>query len=370
MNKHSITRALAAGAVILTVNISVQAQLGGALNRAREAASKTVQGASEQAKQSAEDVKQAASQTVNETTQAAEQSVNSATSQVTAAAGVAPPQPWAIGETRSSTAPASAVQATYADGVLTIKGAGKTEDFNVTMHGDNRPWATYAKEITSVVAEEGVTHLPEFAFYGCENLTSVSLPGTLVNIAGCAFYGCRSLVSITLPQNLDVFSSGGAPDGKGSSVMVGLFGQCTALTEIKVADGNAKYKSVDGVLYFGIANRWRLAAYPAGRTDATFTVPDQTPVIMVGAFADNTALKEITLPQSCGEIQVGAFRGCTGLEKMTLLQPTGQVSARGDALAGVDMTKVKIFVPAKILENYTTRADSDWKQWASQISGQ
>ena len=152
--------------------------------------------------------------------------------------------------------------------------------------------------------------------------------------------------------------------------MVGLFGQCTALTEIKVADGNTKYKSVDGILYVSFSTRWRLAAYPAGKTNAKFTVPDQTSVILVGAFSFCTALKEITLPQSCGEIQQVAFMGCTGLEKMTLAQPTGAVRFGRDAFEGVDMSKIKIYVPKKILENYTTRADSDWRQWASQIVGQ
>jgi hypothetical protein len=55
------------------------------------------------------------------------------------------------------------------------------------------------------------------------------------------------------------------------------------------------------------------------------------------------------------------------------LQPTGAVKifstgATNNTFQGVDMTKVKILVPAKILENYTTRADSDWEQWAKQIS--
>ena len=356
MNRQNIIRAMAAGAVILAVNFSAQAQVGGALQRARNAA----QGAVEQA--TGASGQQNAGEQQTTTAQPA------AGVTLPAAPARAPQQPWAIGETRSSTAPATAVQATYANGVLTIKGAGRVQDFVITARDDNRPWAAHVKEITSVVAEEGVTHLPEFAFYGCENLTSVSLPGTLENIAGAAFFGCKSLVSITLPKSLDVFTTGTVPDGKGSVYMAGLFGQCTALTEIKVADGSAKYKSVDGVLYVFFSNRWRLAAYPAGRTNATFTVPDQTPVILPGAFANAASLKEITMPQSLGEILQAAFRGCTGLEKLTLLQPTGAVSLGRDAFEGVDMTKIKILVPAKILENYTTRADSGWRTWASQIS--
>jgi hypothetical protein len=357
MNRQNIIRAMAAGAVILTVNFSVQAQVGGALNRARDAAKQATQGASGQ-------------QNTGETAQPTTGTVLPAA----AAQAAAQQQPWAIGETRSSTAPATAVQVTYTDGVLTFKGAGKVQDFRVDMRNDDRQWARYAKEITSVVAEEGVTHLPNFAFYGCENLTSVSLPSTLVSIGGSAFFGCKSLTSITLPKSLDGFETGTVPDGKGGEYMVGLFGNCTALTEIKVADGNEKYKAVDGVLYLNFSTRWRLAAYPAGRTNATFTVPDQTPVIIVGAFSFCTALKEITLPQSCGELQASVFWGCTALEKITLLQPTGAVRVTGggrtiNTFEGVDMTKIKILVPAKILENYTTQADSDWRRWASQISG-
>lgn len=368
MNKQQVIRAMAAIALMLAVSIQAGAQVGGALNRARNAV-QSATGSSGNTN-GATGTNSATEQATGTPTQTSNGGVV-----LPATAARAQQQPWAIGETRSSTAPATAVQATYANGILTIKGAGKVADFTVTMRDDNRPWAAHVKEITSVVAEEGVTHLPEFAFYGCENLTSVSLPSTLINIGGTAFFGCKSLATITLPKSLDVFSTGSAPDGKGSDFMVGLFGQCTALTEIKVADGNAKYKSVNGVLYVNFSTRWRLAAYPAGRTNATFTVPDQTPVILVGAFSFCTALKEITLPQSCGELQASVFWGCTALEKITLLQPTGAVAITGggrtiNTFEGVDMTKIKILVPAKILENYTTRSDSNWRQWASQISGQ
>ncbi len=358
MNRQIIIRAMAAIALTLAVSINAEAQ--SILQRARNAVQATTDG-------NTTETNNATGQAAVTAPSAGQQSGGGV---VMPAATKTPQQPWAVGETSSPTAPATAVQATYADGVLTIKGAGKMQDFTITMHNDNRPWAAYAKEITTAIVEEGVINLAEFAFYGCENLTSVSLPNTLTNIASAAFFGCRSLASITLPKNLDVFSTGTVPDGKGKVNMVGLFGQCTALKEIKVADGSTKYKSVDGVLYVNFSTRWRLAAYPAGCTNATFNVPDQTPVIMVGAFSYCTALKEITMPQSLGEIQTSAFWGCTALEKITLLQPTGAVKIGVKVFENVDMTKLKIHVPNKILENYTTRADSDWRQWASQIVGQ
>jgi hypothetical protein len=137
-----------------------------------------------------------------------------------------------------------------------------------------------------------------------------------------------------------------------------------------VAAGNEKFKSVNGILYFYLSTKWRLAAYPAGRKDATFNVPDQTPVIMIGAFSYCKDLKKIVLPATCGEIQQVAFMGCTGLESITMKHPTGAVKLAAQVFRDVDMSKVKIYVPKGILENYTTRADSDWREWKDQIIGQ
>jgi hypothetical protein len=127
---------------------------------------------------------------------------------------------------------------------------------------------------------------------------------------------------------------------------------------------------VNGVLYFYFSTKWRLAAYPAGKQDANFNVPDGTPVIGVGAFANCKALKSVTLPQSCGQLQQRAFSGCTSLEKLTCTDPTSAVQVVDDVFEEVDMTKIKIYVPKKVIENYTTRADSNWRQWANQIVGQ
>ena len=205
MTKTNILRKGVAIAICLAATtFGAQAQLGGMLKKAAGAVKKEVTPAAEKP---------------------AEQSTTGRIAQP--AANKAPQQPWAVDKNRKGT-----IQATFADGVLTFTGAGEMVDFTITMHDDERPWAANAKEITSAVVEEGITHLSEFAFYGCENLTSVSLPTTLVNIRGAAFYGCKLLTTITLPQKLEVFSTGTVPDGKGSTNMVGLFGQCTALTEI------------------------------------------------------------------------------------------------------------------------------------------
>lgn len=55
-------------------------------------------------------------------------------------------------------------------------------------------------EVTSIKAREieGLTTIPEYAFTGCNKLTSISLPSSITSIANNAFYEC-SVKSINVP---------------------------------------------------------------------------------------------------------------------------------------------------------------------------
>ena len=52
---------------------------------------------------------------------------------------------------------------TLSGGVMTVSGTGAM--------GDDQPWSSYKSEITSVVIENGVTSIGNYAFTGCGNLT-------------------------------------------------------------------------------------------------------------------------------------------------------------------------------------------------------
>ncbi len=73
--------------------------------------------------------------------------------------------------------------------------------------------------------------------------------------------------------------------------------------------------SKDGVIYS--ADMTNLIAYPAGRTDESFTVPEGVEVIASGAFAFNEHLKTIALG-SVREIGERAFLNCTALSGVSL----------------------------------------------------
>lgn len=58
------------------------------------------------------------------------------------------------------------------------------------------------EEVTYMNRTRKVTSINSQAFYKCENLTSVSVPGSVKEIGSLAFSGCIKLTKITLPSSL------------------------------------------------------------------------------------------------------------------------------------------------------------------------
>ena len=56
--------------------------------------------------------------------------------------------------------------------------------------------------LTSVSIPPSVTEIGRFAFSDCSNLTSISIPPSVTEIGRCAFSGCSSLTSISIPPSV------------------------------------------------------------------------------------------------------------------------------------------------------------------------
>ena len=103
----------------------------------------------------------------------------------------------AIAETRSGSCGENVFWTLDEEGLLTISGTGKMDDFN--FFPDNKPWG---KTPIEVVVEKGVLTIGNYAFYGCDNLKSVTLSEGLLEIGYEAFFECDSLTSIDIPEGL------------------------------------------------------------------------------------------------------------------------------------------------------------------------
>jgi len=251
------------------------------------------------------------------------------------------------------------------EGTLTISGEG---EMNVLDPWDGEGWHCSSDYIKSVVIENGVTTIGDYAFHSCSALESVTIPDSVTAIGGYAFEFCTALESVTIPDSVTIigdfaFSQCEAlesvtiPDGvttighsafsgctaldsvtipdsvttigdfafefcaalenvtiPGSVTSIGglAFGNCTSLKSIDVADGNTEYLDVDGVLFN--KDKTTLVQYPAGRTNASYAVPDSVTEIGDCAFESCTALKSIIIGRSVTLIGDYAFNFCTALE--------------------------------------------------------
>ena len=173
---------------------------------------------------------------------------------------------------------------------------------------------------------DGVTSICRYAFSGCTSLTSITIPDSVTEIGGSAFENCSSLTSITIPDSATSIGIGAFVGCSSlTSIMIpdnvtyiggAVFADCSSLTEIKVSTQNAKYVSVNGVLYN--KDKTTIMCYPAGKKDKNYKILDGVTEICTSAFNGCSSLTSITIPDSVTEIGMSAFSGCSSLTSITI----------------------------------------------------
>ena len=180
--------------------------------------------------------------------------------------------------------------------------------------------------LTSITIPNSVTEIGSWAFNGCTSLTSITIPDGVTNIGMSAFDWCRDLESITIPNSVTSIGESAfryctnlkgitIPSGV-TSIGNGAFENCTNLTEIKVSTKNAKYVSVNGVLYN--KNKTTIMCYPAGKKDKSYKIINSVSSIIANAFSGCDSITNITIPNSVTEIGSSAFSRCTSLTSITI----------------------------------------------------
>ena len=126
--------------------------------------------------------------------------------------------------------------------------------------------------------------------------TSYAVPNTVTSIGKNAFFGCENLLSITIPNSV-------------KDIGEKAFVNCGNLLAIEVAKDNPIFSSVDGVLF----SERSLIKYPAQKEDLRYTIPNSVQFINEDAFTLNQKLMSVTIPESVIYIGKMAFMSCTGL---------------------------------------------------------
>lgn len=149
----------------------------------------------------------------------------------------------------------------------------------------------------------GVKKIGNNAFDGCKKLESIKFPAALEKIERAAFNNCSSLKSVTIPAGV-------------KKIEPSVFANCDDLRSIKVDSENAKFTSVNGVLFN--KEKTRLHAYPAGNTSSEYTVPDSVKTIGECAFSNCRCLEKVTISNGVKKTEYQAFSFCTNLKSVII----------------------------------------------------
>lgn len=219
---------------------------------------------------------------------------------------------------------------------------------------------------SSFIISEGVSNIDLYAFDNCEMIKTITIPSSVNKITYGKYeqerlYTGSNLEKIVVSGNNAVFS---AKDGvlynkKGNKLLqvpsgwkekefsipesvteigYNAFEHCNNINTIifsrntkKLSDNcifipwsvssfivptdNPYFSSEDGVLFN--KKKTELLAWPTGKSDNSYSVPEGVKIINEHAFFDSD-LKQIILPETVTEIEQGAFSGCHHLTSINI----------------------------------------------------
>jgi hypothetical protein len=201
----------------------------------------------------------------------------------------------------------------------------------------------------STTTEYAVVAIGNNAFSGNLGIQKVTMSGGIDKegkvfgirtIGDRAFFACHDLANVEIASTTD-------------SIGKYAFTDCVALSSIKVADSNQRYKVIDNALYYYTAGigtgEYKLVQFPLADKATEYKVPDAISSTLTeiedGAFWGSPALETITIPATVKEIGNNAFTECKKLKNISL--PAGLKSIGEEAFKG-DTTLAEVTLPAGI----------------------
>lgn len=170
------------------------------------------------------------------------------------------------------------------DGLLTISGTGNMDNEYFT-----NPWYSLSQSVKTVIIKKGITHVGDYAFYRCNQLTEVTLPEGLESIGSNAFSYCEQLGKIIFPDSLD-------------RIEVSAFDNCKELKTVSLP-ANISYIGPNVFSYSGLTS---------------ITLPSNLLSIESGTFSHCYNLINVTIPDNITSIGKYAFYRCDQLNTVYL----------------------------------------------------
>ena len=203
--------------------------------------------------------------------------------------------------------------------------------------------------LKTIIIPDSVTSIGDYAFFDCSSLTELAIPKGVKSIGICLFYGCSSLKSVSIPESVTSIGASAFYESgierltipkNVASIGKNAFYSCERLVRIDVAEGNAAYKSVDGVLFNAAGTE--LICYPPRKNAAEYAVPEGVVTVADCAFLRCSDLKKVTLPKGVKTIGESVFYE-SGIERLTIPKNVSSIGKytfyRCESLAQIDVAE-------------------------------
>ena len=194
----------------------------------------------------------------------------------------------------------------YSSGLHTNAFSGTSGQLRITSHN-------FENGVGTIIFNEDVTTIGYKAFYGCKNLTSITIPDSVTSI-GSIFEYCDNLTSIVVDSNNTKYDSRNNCNAiietatnklicgckntviPNSVTSIGnAFDYCTSLTSITIPNS---VTSIGNNAFYGCSNL------------TSITIGSGITSINQMAFKDCSSLTNIIIPSSVTSIYYDAFNGC------------------------------------------------------------
>ena len=208
------------------------------------------------------------------------------------------------------------------DGCLLLKG--------IEVDKENLQFAS----VDGVLFDKNITTLIKYP--EAKSTLNYMIPASVSIISASAFHNCQYIESVEIPELTATIET---------SIFHGsfIFTKCPNLKEIKVAENNLMFSSLDGVLFN--KEKTTIIKYPEGAESSVYQIPSSVTTIGSEAFSGYGSLayveisesvetvcdrafylfgslKLITIPSSVNSFGISVFYNCSLLESIKILSST------------------------------------------------
>ena len=180
----------------------------------------------------------------------------------------------------------------------------------------------------NTIIPNSVTSIGDYAFYDCDDLTSIEIPNSVTSIGSYAFYNCDKITSIEIPNSV-------------TSINNYAFCNCDGLTNIEIPNSITKIN--EGI--FSSCNNLTTVTIPNTITTignyafndcnklTNIEIPNNVTSIGNSAFQNCDGLTSIFIPSSVTNISDGAFAGCTNIQSIIVSEDNTVYDSRDNCNA-------------------------------------